>query len=56
MIQKLIYSGIFFFNCIGACVEIFCDDSKEFKGLFFQDKEMIAVFDAYPEMIFVDAT
>jgi hypothetical protein len=40
----------------GACVEIFCDDSKEFKGLFFQDKEMIAVFDAYPEMIFVDAT
>ena len=41
---------------MGACVEVFCDDNNEFKGLFFQDKEMMSIFEAYPEMIFIDAT
>ncbi len=32
------------------------DEENVFKGLFFQDKQMCDVFDAYPELLCVDAT
>ena len=41
---------------IGACVEVFSDEDNNFKGLYFQDKQMIEAFQAYPELLCVDAT
>ena len=35
---------------------MFSDDDNSFLGLFFQDKQMCDVFDAYPELLCVDAT
>ena len=41
---------------IGASVEVYSDEEKNFKGLFFQDVQMADAFQAYPEIIFLDAT
>ncbi len=40
----------------GASVEVYSDESKHFKGLFFQDKQMKEAFSAYPEFLCLDAT
>ena len=40
----------------GAVVEVNVDNDKNFKGLFFQDPQMISCFQAYPELLCVDAT
>ena len=34
---------------------VYADDRKNFKGLFFQDVQMRDAFQAYPEIVFVDA-
>ena len=39
-----------------ATVETYCDEEKNFLGLFFQDRQMKQAFDAYPEFICLDAT
>ena len=39
-----------------ATVEAYCDNEKNFLGLFFQDRQMKQAFDAYPEFICLDAT
>ncbi len=41
---------------IGATIDIFSDDQKQFKGLYFQDNSMKQCFDSYPEIVFLDAT
>ena len=41
---------------VGATVDIFSDDNKQFKGLYFQDNSMKQCFHAYPEVVFLDAT
>lgn len=41
---------------IGASVEVLSDKAKNFKGLFFQDKQMMEAFHAYPELLCLDAT
>ena len=40
----------------GATVEVYSDEKKNFKGLFFQDGQMKDAFQAYPEIVFIDAT
>ena len=53
------YSRIFLLPdlcTIGASVEVYSDEDKNFKGLFFQDSQMKQAFKAYPELIFIDAT
>jgi len=47
---------IIFVIAIGANVEISVDDNKQFRGLFVQDKQMKYAFEAYPELICIDAT
>ena len=37
-------------------MDVYADDKKNFKGLFFQDVQMRDAFQAYPEIVFVDAT
>lgn len=37
-------------------MDVFSDEEKNFKGLFFQDASMMQCFSAYPEIIFLDAT
>ena len=32
------------------------DDEKNLKGLFYQDEEMRLIFDAFPEILLIDAT
>ena len=39
-----------------ATVDVLSDEEKDFKGLFFQDPLMKHTFNAYPEIVFVDAT
>ena len=41
---------------IGASVEVYSDKDNNFKGLFFQDKQMMEAFHAYPEVLCMDAT
>ena len=41
---------------LGATVEVYSDEKKNFKGLFFQDSPMSDAFRAYPEIVFIDAT
>ena len=54
-----IFSLIFFCNRLfiptfaGATVEVFSDEKKNFKGLFFQNQHMKQ---AYPELLCLDAT
>lgn len=52
--QDLVAMGAF--CIIGATVEILSGEDQTFKGLFFQDKQMIKAFDAYPELLCLDAT
>ena len=40
----------------GAHVDVFSDDDKNLKGIFFQDQQMKDAFKAYPELICIDAT
>ena len=40
----------------GATVEVYSDEKKNFKGLFFQDGQMKDAFQAYPEIVFINAT
>ena len=42
--------------CVGSTVEVFTEDDKMFTGIFFQDQLMKSNFDAYPEVLMVDAT
>jgi len=44
---------LIFFVAIGAHVEISVDNNR---GLFVQDKQMKNAFEAYPELICIDAT
>lgn len=37
-------------------MEVCSDKNKHFKGLYFQDKEMKHAFEAYPELVGIDAT
>ena len=37
-------------------MEVYSDDQKNLKGLFFQDQQMIDTFRAYPELLCLDAT
>ena len=32
------------------------DEKKNFKGMFFQDVQMMQAFQSYPEILFIDAT
>ena len=41
------------YKCV---VKLLSDSDSNFLGIFFQDKEMKAVFDSYPEIVCVDAT
>ena len=54
-------------NDLGKCVEVLrqryncsvdisTDENEKFCGLFIQDEEMRQTFDAYPEIVFLDAT
>ena len=40
----------------GSNEDIFSDELKNFKGLFFQDVQMMQSFKSYPEIVFIDAT
>ena len=40
----------------GASVEVYSDEAKNFKGLFLQDQQMKDAFNAYPELLCIDAT
>ena len=40
----------------GAVVEVYVDNDNNFKGLIFQDPQMISCFQAYPELLCVDTT
>ena len=35
---------------------MFSDEDSNFKGLYFQDRQMVEVFQAYPELLCIDAT
>lgn len=37
-------------------MSVLSDSESNFKGLFFQDKQMSETFQAYPELLLVDAT
>ena len=37
-------------------MQVYSDEQNNFQDLFFQDRIMKEVFQAYPELIFVDAT
>ena len=41
---------------VDATVEILCDEDSNMRGLFFQDPSMKQSFQAYPEIVFLDAT
>ena len=41
---------------LGASVEVYCDDKKNLKGIFFQDQQIIEIFKAYLELLCLDAT
>ena len=32
---------------LGACVEVFSDEDSNLKGLYFQDRQMVEVFQAF---------
>ena len=38
-----------------AVSEIVFDDDSNFNGIFYQDQNMKKIFEAFPEMLFVDA-
>ena len=37
-------------------MEVYIDDEKNLKGLFYQDEEMRLIFDAFPEILLIDGT
>ena len=41
---------------IGVTVEIIATEDNKFKALFYQDSEMHLVYQAYPEILMIDAT
>lgn len=41
---------------LGASVEVYSDEVKNLKGLFFQDQQMKDAFKAFPELLCTDAT
>lgn len=41
---------------IGGMVEVYVDEEKHFKGLFYQDDEMRRMFESFPEILLADAT
>ncbi|KAH6946946.1 hypothetical protein HPB50_016235 [Hyalomma asiaticum] len=43
-------------NDYNATVHLLVDEKNELRALFFQDDDMKKSFDAYPEIIFIDAT
>ena len=48
-------SKIYFVN-VGAKVTVFVDEENTLQALYFQAKNMIDVFQSYPELLFIDAT
>lgn len=48
-------SKIYFIN-VGAKVTVFVDEENTLQALYFQTKNMIDVFQSYPELLFIDAT
>ena len=44
------------FVVLGASVNVYSDNEKNFKRLFFQDGSMKQCFSSYSEIIFLDAT
>ena len=48
----------FMFNVffIGSTAEVVADGESNLLGLFYQDSSMKCAYEAFPEMIFVDAT
>ena len=42
--------------CIGAIVVIHTDSDKTVQSIYFQTKEMVRTFRAYPELLLIDAT
>ena len=42
--------------CIGAEVTVFVDKENVLQAIYFQTKEMKDMFQAYPELLFIDAT
>lgn len=50
---------IIMYMCVsrsGASVEVYSDEGKNLKGLFFQDQQMKDAFKAFPELVCTDAT
>ena len=45
-----------FFFTTGVTIKIIADEESNFKALFYQDPEMHMVYQAYPELIMIDAT
>ena len=45
-----------YYTHAGASVDIYSDDAKNLKGIFFQDEPMQLAFKAYPELLCVDVT
>ena len=41
---------------VGSSVHVMANDQKELLGVHFQDDQMKKTFDAYPEILFIDAT
>ena len=50
--------GVLLYIVFNGCasVEVYSDEEKSFKGIFFQDQEMNEAFKAYSELICFDAT
>ena len=39
------------FNILGASVDVYSDEARNFKGMFFQDNQMKDAFRAYPTFL-----
>ena len=50
------YLCILFTLFVGSAVEICTDENKQFRGVFVQDTQMGKAFEAYPELVCLDAT
>lgn len=47
---------MWFFLMIGSTTEVVADDDSNLLGVFYQDSSMKCGYEAFPEMLFVDAT
>ena len=59
--ERLLFFHVFLIRAyfhvqLGASVEVYSDEEKNFNGLFFQDQQMKDTFQAYPELVCIDAT